>query len=506
MNPSPAATRAAISSLAFLLSCGLVLCNARSPRALASETYYVDASRGSDNNPGTAEDKAWKSLDKVNGARFSPGDRLLFKAGTSYTGTLRLQGSGRQGAPIVVDRYGEGAKPRIDAEGKHPEALLLLNVEYWEVNNLELTNQGETREAGRFGVRSMVDDFGPARHVHLKNLSVHDVNSVLSDQGHPDGGVVVERRGGGIVWMTLNADGAKPSYFDDLVIEDCHLVRTDQDGIWGWAGYKGKSRGKADQRRHWHPNRNVAIRNNLLEDIGGSGMVPRCCVGCRVEGNTVRVAGTTPQCGVAGIYAWSCDETLVQFNEISGVQGYKNIDGMGYDSDFNCRNNLFQYNYSHDNAGGFMGVFAGGAGFTAELGNVGNQGTIIRYNVSRNDGRVSRAIVYHVAGGAKNAQIYNNTFFVGEGLDIRTFSESLSPEYHVRNNLFYVQGALSFSLPIQGTFSHNALFGKITDPPSNPDGLRVDPLLVAPGTGGAGRDSLGSYQLKPSSPCIGGQR
>ncbi len=196
---------------------------------------------------------------------------------------------------------------------------------------------------------------------------------------------------------------------------------------------------------------------------------------CRlpVEGNTVRVAGTRAQCGVAGIYAWSCDETLVQFNEISGVQGYKNIDGMGYDSDFNCRNNLFQYNYSHDNAGGFMGVFAGGAGFTAEFGNVGNQGTIIRYNVSRNDGRVSRAIFYHVAGGAKNAQIYNNTFFVGEGLDIHTFSESLSPEYHVRNNLFYVQGALSFSLPIQGTFSHNALFGKITDPPFNPDGLRV---------------------------------
>ncbi len=56
----------------------------------------------------------------------------------------------------------------------------------------------------------MVDDFGPARHVHLKNLSVHDVNSVLSDQGHPDGGVVVERRGGGIVWMTLNADGPSP--------------------------------------------------------------------------------------------------------------------------------------------------------------------------------------------------------------------------------------------------------------------------------------------------------
>jgi hypothetical protein len=49
----------------------------------------------------------------------------------------------------------------------------------------------------------------------------------------------------------------------------------------------------------------------------------------------------------------------------------------------------------------------------------------------------------------------------------------------------------------------DALFGKITGPPSNPDGLGVDPLLVAPGTGGAGRDSLGGYQLKPGSPCIG---
>ena len=54
----------------------------------------------------------------------------------------------------------------------------------------------------------------------------------------------------------------------------------------------------------------------------------------------------------AGIWPWDCDDTIIQFNEVSGMKG--TVDGQGFDSDFLCRRSLFQYNYSHNNDGGFM--------------------------------------------------------------------------------------------------------------------------------------------------------
>lgn len=77
--------------------------------AAAGTTYYVDSALGSDNSSGTSETAAWKTLGKVNSTTFSPGDRILLKAGSVWTNQyLDLQGSGTEGNPITVDRYGSG--------------------------------------------------------------------------------------------------------------------------------------------------------------------------------------------------------------------------------------------------------------------------------------------------------------------------------------------------------------------------------------------------------------
>jgi hypothetical protein len=119
-------------------------------------TYYVDGDTGDDAHNGLTPDAAWRSLDRVNKTRFAPGDRILFKAGTRHRGQLEPKGSGAlvNGVtrPIVIDRYGEGPRPRVDGEGRTRQALYLHNVEYWEVRNLEITNTGESRQAARKGV------------------------------------------------------------------------------------------------------------------------------------------------------------------------------------------------------------------------------------------------------------------------------------------------------------------------------------------------------------------
>jgi hypothetical protein len=470
-----------------------VLLAAGASQSGGPRTYYVDSARGDDANSGLTAAKAWKSLDKVNSAAFGPGDRILFKAGTTYRGQLRPQGSGSEGRPIAIDMYGKGEKPLIAAEGKFHEALLLKNQEYWEVANLQFTNTGPTREPFRYGVRVMAWDYGTVHHVHLENLFVHDVNGSLikKDRGE----------GHGIVWE--NGGGKVKSRFDGLLIESCRLARTDRNGICGFAAYP-KEGGQ------WFPSLNVAIRKNVLEDIGGDAIKVWGCDRALVEHNVVRGARQRCDDYAAGIWPWSSDNTVIQFNEVSGVKGMK--DGEAFDSDGFCNNTTFQYNYSHDNDGGFMLICCRES-----------VGTTVRYNISQND----RERLFHMAGPIKNIAIYNNVFYIGKGIDIHMFLWSggrneWPDNTTVSNNIFYSDGTGRISegmhrkQPDDGTyvnrpgaggstrikFESNVFFGEFRDLPAAWRTISFDPMLVKPGAGAEGFASLGGYQLRDGSRCI----
>jgi hypothetical protein len=466
-------------------------------RSPGNTTYYADSEHGNDQSEGTTPDKAWKSLDRVNGTLFAPGDRILFKAGSRFSGRLAPWGSGMEGAPITVDVFGEGGKPCIEAGGGFHEALLLENEEYWEINNLELTNTGLTHEKFRYGVRVAAWDFGTMRHIHLKNLFVHDVNgSVMKDRGE----------GHGIVWE--NGGSTTPSRFDGLLIEACHLLRTDRNGICGYS--------ENSNRDNWFPSLNVVIRNNLLEDIGGDGIKVWGCDGALVEHNRLFGANRRAPDYSAGIWPWSSDRTLIQFNEVSGVTGTR--DGEAFDSDGNCQGTVFQYNYSHDNEGGFMLICSAGEWRLPSM--VPNTGTVIRYNISQND----RARTFHISGPVKNVSIYNNDFFIGKDLAVPIFLftdwNGWADGVYAANNVFYAEGRARYShgtgwdpdgtypdAPGFGSatsimFDNNSYYGNHENPPSDPNPMTPDPLLLNPGSGTTGRDSLEGYKLKDGSPCI----
>ena len=79
---------------------------------LFATTYYVDNKNGNDDNTGTGEDVAWRTIDKVNGATLNPGDTVRFRRGGIWRGNIRPQ-AGEAGKPITYSTYGEGAKPVI---------------------------------------------------------------------------------------------------------------------------------------------------------------------------------------------------------------------------------------------------------------------------------------------------------------------------------------------------------------------------------------------------------
>ena len=435
--------------------------------------YYVNSGSGADAHNGSSPSQAWQSLKRVNEQVFQPGDRLWFKAGTRYTGQLVPRGSGKlengRVETIQIGKYGRGPLPRIDGEGQVPDTLLLRNVEFWEVQDIEITNLGTNREPWRTGVRIENDGFGTMHHIHLRRLYVHDVNGDLRK----------EVEGCGIYFESA---GGNNSLFDNLLIEDCHVVRTDRNGICQRGGGRAHSR-------------HVVIRGNLLEDIGGDGIKLWGSDGGLIEHNVVR--GGRERCNdyAAGIWPFDCDDTVIQFNEISGMKGAR--DGEGFDSDYLCRRSLFQYNYSHDNDGGFFLICAPRESY--------NEDTVIRYNISQNDG-IHTARVFHFGGRSTNTKVYNNTIYIGPNQDVPLLSFTdwnggWADGVKFYNNIFHVDGRVNYKWGKGGEklFENNVFFGNHDEIPPDAHAVTNRPPLVKPGSGGDGFASLRGYKLKRAS-------
>ncbi len=498
---------AAVTALILLAVLSLDCCRERDKeteeRHESGRVFYIDSQTGDDGNEGRSPETAWASLTAVNRNSFEAGDTLLFKAGTVYKGQLKPRGSGSLTdgipRPIVIDSYDEGERPRIDAEGRFESALYVHNVEYWEINNLELTNTGSIPEAKRKGVYIHIEDFGTACHIYLRNLYIHDVNGTNRKRdGHS----------GGIRWNTYGE--YVPSRLNGLLVEDCHLVRCERDGIMG--------SGHIRRGEDWYPSLNVVIRGNLIEEVPGDGIVPIACDGALVERNVMRNCTRRLPEGdaAAGMWAWACDNTFIQYNEVSDHKAP--WDAQGFDSDWNCRNTIIQYNYSHDNEGGFLLICNnGGAGQNIGI----NTGTIVRYNISINDGlRASPtkregyfSPSFHISGPTRDTKIYNNVIYVPRKPDPKIDRTMIKmdnwggpwPEdTWFANNIFYVEEETNYDWGESKNhrFEHNLFYGTHRNAPEDRDAVVQDPLFVSLGSSGAGRKTLGGFMLRKGSPCI----
>jgi hypothetical protein len=456
-------------------------------------TYYVDAGPGSDTNAGTSTREPWRTLTKVNATVFHPGDCVFLKSGSVWTGQLWPKGSGSADHPIVIDKYGGEAKPIINGSGLAEDAVLLMNQEYWEIRNLEITNTGSTPGTRR-GVHLIAENSGDLHHLYLQNLSIHDVNGADKDKVN-----------GGIHYSAIG--DSKPSRFIDLRIEGNHISHVDRSGIFGWSTHWVRSK--------WYPSLGVAIRNNVLDDIGGDGIVNVATDGALVEHNVVSRANQRSEGYNVGIWPWSADNTVIQFNEVYGTHGQR--DAEGFDSDWNSRNTIIQYNYSHDNEGGFLLICNEGSQSPNE--SAGNTGTIVRYNISQNDHH--RGI--KLSGPVKNTLIYNNTIYVGkeENVDLILHTDwtGWAADTYFYNNIFYVEGtARLFSYGMSGSpdgsyvtapgpgksannvFDFNIYYG--VEAARDAHALTSNPLLENAGHGGVGQHTPSGYSLRPGSPAI----
>lgn len=496
-------------------------------------TYYVDDLNGSDKNSGQSPEQAWKSLSKVNTVTFMPGDKILFKSGGKWTGSLEPKGSGEPGKRIVIGSYGEGPKPLLQGNGVE-NTIKFYNQEHWEVGHLEITNTGAQKATSpRRGILILgvnaglgnktetdLNEITVLRDFYLHDLYIHDVNGEDKKDGDGSAAIQVSVRIPGLANNQIPEGSVNQrTTFDQIVIENNEIRNVDRSGIIFWTDWKSRDLLRFKDNVYgdktitpWTPMTNVVIRGNKLYNIGGDGIAPHMTDGALVEynfidGYNVRSAGYN-----AGMWLWNGDHALFQFNEATG--GKSTRDGMPWDFDQGTQGTIYQYNYSYNNEGGTLL-------FCTENEGGGVKDGIFRYNISQND----KYQIFTVCGGSamENVKVYNNVFYVGPGMNTQMMvSQGGNVEVQLYNNVFINHGTGRYQSKPSWTYHNNAFFGNnVPSSEQIPDPFMIteDPGLVDPGKSGSVLnipgtirpdqvkwDELDGYKLSAGSPLINAGR
>jgi hypothetical protein len=310
--------------------------------------------------------------------------------------SLQPRGSGSPSQPILIDRYGEGPLPALVGSGRVPAVLRLNNQSGWIIRHLDISNQAAGDSPLLRGIEIHAADVGVLHTIVLQDLTVHDVTGPHT---HYNDGDATRKSYGGIAFLI---DGhARPTAWDDIRIERCTVRQVSAIGIVFFSTWnKGHRR---DDPATWLASTHVVLRGNTIERTAHNGLIIRVCADPLIEHNLFR------ECAIEGsgnaCFAFDCDRALFQYNEACGTKyNPGDSDASGFDSDWNCRDTVIQYNFSHDNDYGFVLLCCLGGGF--------NDGTIVRGNVSLNDG----GNLIRVSGTVTQAKIYGNTLYARPGM------------------------------------------------------------------------------------------
>ena len=472
--------------------------------------YYVDAGATKDNYKGTTPKQPLKTLDQVNELKLNPGDVVLFKRDCRWNGQLKLSYSGEKEAPIIYDMYGEGSnKPHIAGDGIVNAAVSGRDISFVELHNLEVSNDGDTQAYHR-GI-SITAVYETVEGITIKDCYVHDVDSyyksdMMQDNTdgipgaykdpHWNGGIIVRAR------SSENLDN------DDIILKDILIESNEVDRC----SLLGIAAGGVIDRKTSKKCEGMVIRGNRVSHCWGDGIILFNSKGGLVEHNVAANNGQSNE-GTKAVYVgiwiiWS-DDCVIQYNESYG-QGLSG-DAQGFDIDGECNRTLLQYNYSHDNAGGFLLCMQHYNGKAT-----------IRYNVSINDS--GAFLTFGMVGARRDdamrngleLDVYNNTYFTTQPVTQSVAYDLINYELRediyarFRNNIFCVKNGTNAKFSSIDAlklmqFENNCYYGfsESTLPNGEVNQKIGDPMFTSEGTGGEGFGTLDGYKLRAGSPCLG---
>ena len=454
----------------------------------AYTTYYFDSVSGDDANAGTEESAPKKTIaaaQAVIEAAGSTPTRLLFKAGSEFSGKFTVKGhTAAAETPLILSSYGvtDTAKYPVFT-GEADTEILRIEAPRTRVSGLEFTNPEATRAillySGIGGAFSDIVIAGNYMHdinfrwtldetpetVDLDRLTEEEVQQVCSDAKSSYGS-------GGIGVSYHSSELIGPTWIENMWISDNLIERVARNGMFisaGWArrpGWEWGANKYHSDEVGYYPNKNVYIVGNTVRSTGGDGIVLLHTDGGYIESNTVyhaqflgRNVNTAGQTAYnVAIWSHSCNHVVYQYNEAAYTHKRNNAgDGQGFDIDIGNRNIVFRYNYSHHNEGGGIlicnrsvaDVFynADGTKITDEYGlpvterrytqmeNIDVHNNVFAYN---------DRYVFNVAGPSDGITFFNNTVLLdGEEEMYLLFSEDMAntgvpaENWTFSNNIFW---------------------------------------------------------------------
>jgi hypothetical protein len=432
-------------------------------------------------------------FDKYSGTEFPEGSMVLFATGREFQGQFVIKGSGTAGSPNLVAAYDPEIKtvfrewienkPVVNGLGKVTAPIFLYNGQFWEINNLEVTNtNGSKSDQGKLlGIHVVAENTGIVEDIKIMNCYVHHVNGEVG--GKETGGIHVHVLG----------DQVKTK-FSGVLIENNRICDT------GGVGIATQSSWGSINTETYYPWTELIIRGNRIERTGRNAIIVRYASDPVVEYNVVAYNSLFDT--GHSIFNFNTTGCVVQYNEAYGntSQNPDDIDHGGFDADYNSHGTVIQYNYSHDN-NWFCGIMRRGY----------NTDVTIRYNISQNELLGAYLYGFPPETGLEDVKIYNNTHYFGKGKGTRIFvragKERIPIKSAFRNNIFFFEDKAEWGFEPDNTcIFENNLFYNVTAKGKN--AIHTDPLFVNPGTGGTDIDMhdperLSGYRLKENSPCLG---
>ncbi len=350
--------------------------------------FYVDDIHGKDDATGLSTEQAWKTLARVNEHFFCPGDVLRFKRGGKWQGMFCPKGSGSRTAPILVEGYGEGAMPRIDGEGIYA-AIYLEGISFWKIKGIAVTNHAPERGV-RQGICICANPEGITQGIVIEGCEVSDVTG----ENRRNRDVYASMYWNSGIYVTMPGRSSRHNHLHDIIISGNYVHDVLTSGI-----RVNQQEDFINDIHHTH----VVVRGNRIERTGSDGIIVANCISPLIDGNRCMDAGALGNLEetrlIAGIWVCATSDALIQRNEVSGTRLFEN-DGTAFDTDWGTAGTtIFQYNYTHDNQGGFW------LDCTGINRNIECRGTILRYNISVNDSRCLIQDDYGI-----RADLYGNLF------------------------------------------------------------------------------------------------
>lgn len=406
--------------------------------------YHVDPVRGDDGAAGSGPDRAWRTLARASRAPLKAGDRLLLRGGETHRGRLHLAGfTGTAGRPIVVTSYepeaGTLASPAVvDGRGE-PAAVHVVDCRYVQISNLVVTADGGGWAVGepsagamRCGVLVEAVGDGNFGGIELRRLHVRDVSFEEPGFVQPAGDVRTANGAARYGWGIRFIVQSPRAGLHGLSVRDCRIERVDHTGLRFTA-----PAGRMSE---------VRVTDVQVAEAGGPGVQFSGVTGVRCVRLDVDRSGSTRDTRNwgrgSGLWTWGSSDVVVEYSRFTNAHGPG--DSAGVHIDYNCRDVVIQYNLSRGNAGGFAEI----------LGN--NHNCAYRYNVSIDDGHrvkgrdgafqegktlwLSGYVGQAPRQGPFNTYFYNNTIYVGEGIEAKVAVGPTASGVLIANNIFHLVG------------------------------------------------------------------